>query len=543
MRCNLLLAHTVVLALLALATTISAEQRTTKEYLEEANRLLLQGDLQEAMKNYDTAIAKDPQNYLTYFNRATTLLSLSKHASAVRDFSRAIELKPDFEQAYFYRARIYLKEGNYSGAEDDLGMIAKSGSKDLAKKSSELKHKVSAAREMSKKAEQALLEKKYSECSSAATKAIRASPLSAAALKTRALCRIAEGDVEGASADLGRLVRIRSDDLETLNMLADLHFLALNEPDRGMENVRACLKSDPDNKRCKATYMRLRGVQRKIAKVESDRSKRKWNACNRAVAPLNGKDGLLAEVDSMYAEFIVAAEIPAGIPSRLATQLAGIACEGFANTKKWEKALSYCARVLDADPDNADALGNQFDAQLETDRLDHAQATLAKLESIAAGGSGMDMGQQKMHERRAKLENLRRLAARKDYYKILDVAKDATSAEIKKAYRKLAHQWHPDRYRGDLPKEEVEKKMADINLAYEVLMDDEKRASYDRGFDPNDPSSGAGPAGPGGFNGFGGHPFMFRQGAAGGKPVFFQQQGSGGQQFSFQFGGPGGFPF
>ncbi|KAJ1829718.1 hypothetical protein LPJ56_000030 [Coemansia sp. RSA 2599] len=542
MRCNLL-AHTVVLALLALATTISAEQRTTKEFLEEANRLLLQGDLQEAMKSYDTAVERDPQNYLTYFNRATTLLSLSKHASAVRDFSRAIELKPDFDQAYYHRARVYLREGNYGGAEDDLGMVS-GGSKDLAKKSGELKDKVVATRELSRRAERALAEKNYGECSSAATKVIRASPLSAAALKTRALCRIAEGDIEGASADLGRLVRIRSDDLETLNMLADLHFLALNEPDRGMDSVRACLKSDPDNRSCKATYMRLRGLQRKMAKVDGDRNKRKWNACNRAVAPLSGKGGLLAEVDDMYAEFIVAADIPASIPSRLATQLAGIACEGYANTKKWEKALGHCARVLDADPENVDALGNQFDALLETDKLDQAEATLAKLESAAAGGGGGSMGQQKMHERRSKLENLRRLASRKDYYKILDVPKDATSAEVKRAYRKLAHQWHPDRYRGDLPKEEVEKKMADINLAYEVLMDEEKRASYDRGFDPNDPTGGAGPGGPGGFGGFGSQPFMFRQGAQHGKPVFFQQQGSGGgQQFSFQFGGPGGFPF
>ncbi|KAJ2707418.1 hypothetical protein FB645_000771 [Coemansia sp. IMI 203386] len=540
MRYNLL-AHTAVLALLALATAISAEQRTTKEFLEEANRLLLQGDLQEAMKNYDTAIEKDPQNYLTYFNRATTLLSLSKHASAVRDFGRAIELKPDFEQAYYYRARIYLKEGNYSGAEDDLAKISGGSGKDLAKKSGELKDRVAATRELSKKAEEALSDKRYGECSSAATGVIRASPLSASALRTRALCRIGEGDIEGASTDLSRLVRIRSGDLETLNMLADLRFLALNEREQGMESVRACLRSDPDNKRCKATYTRLRALQRKISKVEDDKAKRKWNACNRAVAPLNGKGGLLAEVDDMYAAFVVEADIAASIPSRLATQLAGVACEGFTNTKKWEKALGYCARVLDADPDNAEALGNQFDALVESEKLDQAQAILTKLEATSAGG-GAD--RQKLHERRSKLENLKRMALRKDYYKILDVPKDASSAEIKKAYRRLAHQWHPDRYRGDLPKDEVEAKMADINLAYEVLMDEEKRASFDRGFDPNDPSGGAGPAGPGGFGGFGGNPFMFRQGGAQGKPVFFQQGGSGGgQQFSFQFGGPGGFPF
>ncbi|KAJ2396999.1 hypothetical protein GGI05_000863 [Coemansia sp. RSA 2603] len=543
MRCTIL-ANTVAIALLALSATVAAEQKTTKEFLDEANRLLLSGDFKEAIKNYDTAIERDPQNYLTYFNRATTLLSINRHASAARDFSRVIELKPDFEQAYYHRARVYLKEGNYDGAADDLDMIS-SGNTDLLSKSNGLRDKVVLAKQMSEKAAKALDDKQYDECASAATKVIQTSPLFVDALRIRAACRIADGDLEGASADLGRLVRIRPGDLETLNMLADLHFLALNEPDRGMDSVRACLKSDPDNKRCKATYTRLRSLQRKVAKVESDREKRKWNACNRAVAPLSGKNGLLADVDAMYAEFIVAANIPASVPSKLTTRLAGFACEGFTNTKKWDNALDHCARVLAADPDNVDALGNQFDAQLEGGKLEQAQGTLAKLESIASSGGG-GVNQQKMHERRMKLENQKRLASRKDYYKILGVDKDASSSEIKKAFRKLAHQWHPDRYRGDLPKDEVEEKMADINLAYEVLMDEEKRASFDQGHDPNDPTGGAGPGGPGGgFGGFGGHPFVFRQGGGGqgGRPMFFQQ-GGGGQQFSFQFGGGGGgFPF
>jgi DnaJ family protein C protein 3 len=73
----------------------------------------------------------------------------------------------------------------------------------------------------------------------------------------------------------------------------------------------------------------------------------------------------------------------------------------------------------------------------------------------------------------------------KDYYKILGVARSASQKEIKKAYRKKAQEWHPDKYSGDLPKEEVEKKMADINAAYEVLGSEESREKYDQGHDPN----------------------------------------------------------
>jgi len=63
---------------------------------------------------------------------------------------------------------------------------------------------------------------------------------------------------------------------------------------------------------------------------------------------------------------------------------------------------------------------------------------------------------------------------KKDYYKILGVPKDASEEEIKKAYRKLAHKYHPDKPGGD------EKKFKEINEAYEVLSNKEKRAQYDR---------------------------------------------------------------
>ncbi|XVN42992.1 MAG: molecular chaperone DnaJ [Candidatus Rickettsia vulgarisii] len=65
----------------------------------------------------------------------------------------------------------------------------------------------------------------------------------------------------------------------------------------------------------------------------------------------------------------------------------------------------------------------------------------------------------------------------KDYYKILGVSKSATQAELKKAYHKLAMQYHPDRNSHD---KDAEKKFKEINAAYDVLKDEQKRAAYDR---------------------------------------------------------------
>ena len=65
---------------------------------------------------------------------------------------------------------------------------------------------------------------------------------------------------------------------------------------------------------------------------------------------------------------------------------------------------------------------------------------------------------------------------KKDYYQILGVSKTASEAEIKKAYRKLALQYHPDRNKG----KEAEEKFKEVNQAYEVLSDAQKRQTYER---------------------------------------------------------------
>ncbi|WHQ46928.1 MAG: molecular chaperone DnaJ [Candidatus Midichloria sp.] len=67
--------------------------------------------------------------------------------------------------------------------------------------------------------------------------------------------------------------------------------------------------------------------------------------------------------------------------------------------------------------------------------------------------------------------------SKKDYYEILGVAKNANQEEIKKAYRKLAMKYHPDRNPGN---KEAEKKFKELNDMYEILKDDSKRAAYDR---------------------------------------------------------------
>ena len=74
----------------------------------------------------------------------------------------------------------------------------------------------------------------------------------------------------------------------------------------------------------------------------------------------------------------------------------------------------------------------------------------------------------------------------KDYYQILEVPKDADEKQLKKAYRDLAQQWHPDKHQKDSKEqEEAAEKFKEISEAYSVLSDPEKKANYDLTGDPN----------------------------------------------------------
>lgn len=118
------------------------------------------------------------------------------------------------------------------------------------------------------------------------------------------------------------------------------------------------------------------------------------------------------------------------------------------------------------------------------------------------------------------------MAQKRDYYEVLGVEKNATDEELKKAYRKLAKKYHPDANPDN--KEEAEKNFKEVNEAYEVLSDKQKRQMYDQfGFN-----------GPQGFNGQGGGYYSYGSGFDGfGGFSDFGDFGDLGDIFSSFFGG------
>ncbi|OMH84946.1 DnaJ-like protein [Zancudomyces culisetae] len=122
----------------------------------------------------------------------------------------------------------------------------------------------------------------------------------------------------------------------------------------------------------------------------------------------------------------------------------------------------------------------------------------------------------------------------KDYYALLGVGKGATEDELKKAYRKMALKWHPDKHKGDKNKDVAEKNFKEVSEAYEVLSDPNKREIYDRYGEEGLKTGMGGGGGP--DAGFGGAGFP-----PGGTTFTFTSNGMGGGGGGGGFGGFGGF--
>jgi len=120
------------------------------------------------------------------------------------------------------------------------------------------------------------------------------------------------------------------------------------------------------------------------------------------------------------------------------------------------------------------------------------------------------------------------MATKRDYYEILGVPKTASEIELKSAYRKQALQWHPDRNKSP----EAEGKFKEINEAYEILSNKDKRAAYDQfGHSAFEPGAGFG----GGYGPFGGQTRTYRQGPF--QYTYTTYGGGEGPDIGFDFGG------
>lgn len=504
-----------------------AEDLSVSEWLKKANTALTSYDYHAALDAYDHAIELDPSAYLTYFRRATAQQALGRSGLATKDLKATLERNPTFAKAYLQLARIDLKEGEYAAALETLQKMKKMGATQAQTDSeqwSELQKQVTHAQTLSKKLSKSG-GKKAEECVQVADELLKLAPNDIVTRKLRAECELERGHLDAAVTDWTRLAHLApSPELQLRLSLLAYYVLGTRDSqmqEAGLTHLKACLHNDPDNKACIRAHKQLRKMDKQLQKARKFSDSQSWNAVISALKGAKvGGPTLYEEVESILHDAVAANVLPSQLAhvverSELRHEIEEMYCRSYVEQNLIKKGMPWCDKLLARDPNHVQALVAKGEEQMSLEKYEEAVRIFTQAFEKTQNSD------RKIHARLSKAQKLLKQSKSKDYYKILGVARDADERTIKKAYRRLAREHHPD-------KGGSQEKMAEINEAFGVLGDAELRARYDQGDDPNDPMAGQEQAYAQAFT-QGGHPFA----------QFFQQAhfggGGGGQQFHFSF--------
>ncbi|KAM0953693.1 putative DnaJ protein P58IPK [Dioscorea sansibarensis] len=418
--------------------------------------------------------------------RASETVKAKKYGEALGLLNAAIESDPKLSEAYLQRASVLRHLCRFEESEVNYKKFLdlKPGTSSAEKDLSQLLQAQSALAS----AYSLFESNEHSKALDYIDKVVLVfSPgcLEAKLLKVKLLLGVK--DYSSAITETGYILKEDESNLDAL-LLRGRAYYYLSDHDVASRHYHKGLRLDPEHAELKKAYFGLKNLLKKTKSAEDNAAKGKLRM---AVEDFRAALAL----DPIHTAHNV--HLHLGL------------CKVLVDLGRGNDAVNSCTEALEIDGELVEALFQRGKAKLITEDW---EAAVEDLKS-AAQKSPQDMN---IREALRKAEKSLKLSKRKDWYKILGIPKTASIAEIKRAYKKLALQWHPDKNVDN--REEAEAQFREVAAAYEVLGDEEKRVRYDRGEDIDDMDMGMGGGGGGGFNPF----------------------GAGGQQFTFHF--EGGFP-
>merc|ERR1711936_918161 len=413
-------------------------------------------------------------------------MALSRPRPALADLDKILELKPDFIKARHQRGGLLLKMGRLDEAHIDLENVVRKEPDNVDAQSqysmvNNLKDQIEDIRDY-------INWNNYEPAIESLNEILEHIPWDPSLRELRAEAYLGLGNVVHAISDIRSVTKLTSDNTAGYYKLATLHY-QLGEADESLNEIRECLKLDPDHKDCFPLYKKLKKVTKFLALAKESREQQDWEECVGNAQKVLKNEPSVAGIKFHAYDRLCHCQKEAGRPVES------------------RKACSEAIKIEDEPRLYCDRAESYLLEDMYDEALNDFRAALEKDEGFSRAKEGM-----------AKAQKLQKQAGKRDYYKILGVKRSSTKKEIKKAYKALALEWHPDKFTDEEEKKMAEKKFMDIAAAKEVLTDDEKRAKYDAGEDPLDPEGGGGDHPfnrhggfhfPGG-NPFGGGPFQFK---------------------------------
>jgi len=436
-----------------------APEELAENWRQKGNARFGNGEYHHALEMYTKAIAIHPVEAAYYGNRSACYLMMKKYKEALADARIAIQTDPNFEKGYLRLVRAALALGDVKACEGAIEGVDRnrlSFTLDINPEKikllqlKQLFNEITVAKSKKDHRKAVYLCERTSEIASGniQLKMWKASALSSLGRHSEAqeLC------TEALQSD--------SKSVEAIYMYSVCLYQA-DTLERAVQFLRQSLQLAPDNPDCLSLY-------RKVKQLKDLREE----------AGIMFTSGKYSEAKINYLNCLEIVKAPdltnITIQSKLHFNLALIA------QKKGDldESLNSCKLAIELNPSYLKAVLHQAKIHTQKEMFEEAvrdyEAALKidpKLKDIRRS-----LQEAKLSAKKAK---------RKDYYKILNIGKQATEDEIRKAYKKRALVHHPDRHAGatETVRSENEKQFKDVGEAYEVLSDPKKRVRYDQGHD------------------------------------------------------------
>ena len=489
-----------------------ADNKSWETLKEKGNALFKQGKYEDAINYYEKAININDGIEVLYSNKGTCEKCLKKYKEAIRDYKKALEINPKNTKNLNRLASVYILIGNLgeakmtqqkalniepnnSGYKEQMGSIDK-----IIEDEQKMKEKIN--------------EQKFDEAEEVCKKLIEKVPAFSDLKKYYIKILIENVKLTDALAYITKEVnfedKMKDEEFDYLIALT-LYFDGQYEKAKKQINLAKNKNNNNNNQK----YDEL---LKKVNEIEGVKSK----------ANELFKQKKYEEAIEEYTKVLEFDQSNKKFNSLILANRA--LC--YQKLNKFKEALHDSNQSIKLNPYYARGYIKRGNVYMELKMFDDAKADFQKAKELDPSATGVEGY---LNDAKKQAEKARK----RDYYAILGVDKNASEHEIKKAYKKMAMKYHPDRNaESEETKKMAEKKFIDVNDAYSVLSDPKKRAMYDQGVDPLNPEEAGGGMHFGGdaseilkmFFG-GGSPFGFSHGDGG--------FGNGGFR-TFTFGGPGG---
>lgn len=447
----------------------------------------------EAIKQYTLAIeAHTPPSALLYTNRAAAHMQLNDMDSALADCARARDADPKCIRGYTRAAKIHKARGELELARKLVcdALIQDPMDSDALSEQRSIKSLQERIINLKEVQVPTFIETNPQRILDLCESILSESPMEVKTLVIKCTALIRLGRSETAINITKDILYNDRDCMDAIVVRGEA-FIGVNNIKLAISTLTNALRLDPDNSAA-------RTILKKAKALEAEKA-----AGNEAYAKSNMNEAIF--------HYSRALELNSYSPSFDAILYSNRA-QAHLQEKRFDDALKDLNKAIELDSRYVKAYIKRAAAYTGLEKYQEAVDDLEKAKELDPESKDI---RQKLQEAQGDL----RRSKRKDYYKILGVQKTASDEEIRKAYRKLAIKWHPDKHQ-DETKEEAEAKFKEIGEAYAVLSDPQKRQRHDMGMDDED--------GMGGMGGMGVDPSV----------IFQQMFGGGNVRFSF-----GGSPF